>query len=144
MRKVFCCLAIIALMVAPSFAKIQQIGNLTADVPSGWNATQKGSVTVISHNSGKASVSVAVNSLGEASLTDIAERLYTQMGGEDLEQDSDGDYTFTFTDINGTAGLVILTDSGEGRYILMSVSGYGDAGVDDEIDEIIDSLDWDD
>ena len=144
MRKVFCCLAIIALMVAPSFAKIQQIGNLTADVPSGWIAEQKGSVTVIRHNSGKASVSVAVNSLGEASLTDIAERLYTQMGGEDLEQDSDGDYTFTFTDINGTAGLVILTDSGEGRYILMSVSGYGDAGVDDEIDEIIDSLDWDD
>ena len=144
MRKVLCCVALIALMIMPSFGRERRIGNLIADIPSGWTAQQKGSVTVISHESGKASVSVAVNSLGEASLTDIAERLYTQMSGEDLEQDSDGDYTFTFTDINGLEGLVILTDSEDGRYILMSVSGYGDGGFDDEIDGIIDSLDWED
>lgn len=144
MKKVFFCAVIVAVMIVPSFARVRQIGNLVADIPSGWTAEQKGSVTVISHESGKASVSVAVNSLGEASLTDIAERLYTQMSGEDLEQDEDGDYTFTFTDINGLEGLVILTDSEDGRYILMSVSGYGDGGFDDEIDKIIDSLDWED
>ena len=145
MRKILFCVALVAIMAAPSFANIQQIGNLTADVPSGWTAEQKGSVIVISHTASKASVSVAVNSLGRASLTDIAERLYTQMGGEDLEQDEDGDYSFSFTDINGSAGFVILTDSEDGRYILMSVSGHGKSSeLDDEIDKIIDSLDWDD
>ena len=87
MRKLFCCVILIALMIVPSYGKERRIGNLIADIPPGWTAEQKGSVIVISHNASKASISVAVNSLGRASLSDIAERLYTQMDGDNLEQD---------------------------------------------------------
>ena len=145
MRKFFLCVTIIMAMCIPSAAKVQTVGSLTADIPAGWSAEQQGSVTVIKSITRNASVSVAVNPLGEASLTDIAEQLYIQMSGSNLEQDSDGDYTFTYTSTSGANGLAILTDSGEGRYILISVSGYGNSeAVNDEIDAIVDSLDWND
>ena len=145
MRKIFICVTIIMAFCVPAAAEVQTVGNLTADIPAGWSAEQQGSVTVIKSITRNASVAVAVNPLGEASLTDIAEQLYIQMSGSNLEQDSDGDYTFTYTSTSGAKGLAILTDSGEGRYILISVSGYGNSeSVNDEIDAIVDSLEWND
>ena len=144
MRRIFLAVAAIIVSVVPAMGEIQRYGSLTADVPSGWTVEQQGTVTVIKSLTSNASVAVAVNSLGEASLTDIAEHLYIQMGGENLEQDSDGDYTFTYKNTSGADGMAILTDSGEGRYILMSVSGYENKELQGEIDAIIDSLDWDD
>ena len=64
------------------------------------------------------------------------------MNGNSLEEDSDGDYTFRYKSTSGAEGIVILTDSGEGRYILISVSGIENEGIHDEFDRIIDSLDW--
>lgn len=144
MRRIFLAVVAIIVSVVPAMGEIQRYGSLTADVPSGWTVEQQGTVFLIKSLTKNASVAVAVNSLGEASLTDIAERLYIQMGGENLEQDSDGDYTFTYTNTSGAGGMAILTDSGEGRYILMSVTGYENEELQGEIDAIIDSLDWND
>ena len=144
-RKILLCMVAIMVLAVPAMGETRHYGSLTADIPSGWTVEQQGSVTVIKSLSKNASIAVAVNSLGDASLTDIAEHLYIQMSGQNLEQDEDGDYTFTFTNTSGAEGLAILTDSQEGRYILMSVTGYGnDEALNDEIDKIIDSLDWDD
>lgn len=145
MRKIILSIALIMVSIIPAIGEVQHYGPLTANVPSGWTVEQQGSVTVIKSLSNNASIAVAVNSLGDAALTDIAEHLYIQMSGKNLEQDEDGDYTFTFTNTSGAEGLAILTDSHEGRYILMSVTGYGnDEALNDEIDKIIDSLDWND
>ena len=145
MRKIILSIVLIIVSIIPAIGEVQRYGSLTADVPSGWTVEQQGSVTVIKSLSNNASIAVAVNSLGDATLTDIAEHLYIQMSGKNLEQDEDGDYTFTFTNTSGAEGLAILTDSQEGRYILMSVTGYGnDEALNDEIDRIIDSLDWND
>ena len=145
MRRIFLCLVLIMVSAFPATGEVRKYGSLTADVPSGWTVEQQGSVTVIKSLTDNASIAVAVNTLGEATLTDIAEHLYIQMSGKNLEQDEDGDYMFTFTNTSGAEGLAILTDSHEGRYILMSVTGYGnDEALNDEIDKIIDSLDWDD
>ena len=150
MRKIILSIALIVVSIIPAIGEVQHYGPLTADVPSGWTVEQQGSVIVIKSLSNNASIAVAVNSLGDASLTDIAEHLYIQMSGKNLEQDEDGDYTFTFTNTSGAEGLAILTDSQEGRYILMSVTGYGTTkygngeALNDEIDRIIDSLDWND
>ena len=144
-RKILLCMVAIMVLAVPAMGETRHYGSLTADIPSGWTVEQQGSVTVIKSLSKNASIAVAVNSLGDASLTDIAEHLYIQMSGQNLEQDEDGDYTFTFTNTSGAEGLAILTDSQEGHYILMSVTGYGnDEALNDEIDKIIDSLDWDD
>ncbi|MBQ3446682.1 MAG: hypothetical protein IJG37_03450 [Synergistaceae bacterium] len=144
MRKIFLTVAAIIVSVVPAMGEIQRYGSLTADVPPGWTLEKQGSVFVIKSLTKNASVAVAVNSLGEASLTDIAERLYTQMGGSNLERDSDGDYSFIYTNTSGAVGMAIITDSGEGRYILMSVTGYENEELQGEIDAIVDSLDWDD
>lgn len=143
-RKAIILAVIGGLLCVPATGEIQRYGSLTADVPSGWTLEKQGSVFLIKSLTKNASVAVAVNSLGEASLTDIAERLYIQMNGSNLEQDPDGDYTFTYTNTSGAGGMAILTDSGEGRYILMSVTGYENEELQGEIDAIIDSLDWDD
>ena len=136
------CTALILLLSVPAFGSIEHFGALSVEVPSGWTAEQQGSVTIIRKLSDNSSVAVAVNSKGSASLSDIAEHLYTQMNGNSLEEDSDGDYTFRYKSTSGAEGIVILTDSGEGRYILISVSGIENEGIHDEFDRIIDSLDW--
>ena len=144
MRRLFMLITIFISVNSQAMAAIQTIGNLTADIPAGWSAEQQNSVTVIKSLTRNASIAVAVNPLGEASMTDIAEHLYIQMSGKNLTQDSDGDYTFTYTTTSGAEGFAILTNSGDGRYILMSISGYGNQAVNDEIDAIIDSLEWND
>jgi len=91
-----------------------------------------------------ASVTVAVNPMGEASLGEIAGRLCEQMNGHDLERDSEGDYTFLFTNHAGAGCFALLTDAEDGRYILLSASGVDSCSNNEcsEIEAVIDSLEW--
>ncbi len=141
-RKAVLCVAVVVLLSVPAMGRVQIFGPLSVEVPSGWTAERQGSVTVIKNAGENASVSVAVNSKGEATLTDITERLYVQMNGTGLEQDEDGDYTFQFESLAGTESFAIITDSGDGRYILISVTGYKNENVQEDLDAIVDSLDW--
>ena len=141
-RKAVLCVAFVVLLSVPAMGRVQTFGPLSVEVPSGWTAERQGSVTVIKNAGENASVSVAVNSKGEATLTDITERLYVQMNGTGLEQDEDGDYTFQFESLAGAESFAIITDSGDGRYILISVTGYKNENVQEALDAIVDSLDW--
>ena len=65
------------------------------------------------------------------------------MSGENLEQDEDGDYTFTFTNLAGGESLAMIT-GGDGYYLVLSMTGYNIDGIEDDLNTIIDSLDYED
>lgn len=144
MRKIFLCMALILALNVTASAGVKNFGPLSVEVPRGWTASQQGSATVIKSSRSNASVTVAVNPMGEASLRDIAGKLCEQMNGHDLERDSDGDYTFFFTNHAGAECFAILTASDDGRYILLSASGFNSCNNNEcsDIEAIIDSLEW--
>ena len=134
---------LVMVMVSQASAKIQRFGHFRVNVPSGWSAALQGQTLLVKSESVNASVAVAFAEMGEASFTDIVERLYTQMNGEDLEEDSDGDYIFMFTNLAGGRSFAIIT-GGEGYYLVLSVTGFEFDEVHDDIEAILDSVDWED
>ena len=138
MRKVFISLIIFLVMASESVAGFK------VRVHSGWIREDSGSTMVIKSLNTNASVAVAFNSMGGAALTDIAERLYIQMKGTDLAQDSDGDYNFNFVNNSGAQGFVMVTGE-ENYYLVISASGFqDDEKIQDDISSILDSLDYED
>ena len=142
-RKIFLCTLIILALAGQVNAGTQRFGNYVVNVPSGWTGELQGQTLVVKSDSVNASVAVAFAETGEASFTDIVERLYIQMSGENLEQDEDGDYTFTFTNLAGGESLAMIT-GGDGYYLVLSMTGYNIDGIEDDLNTIIDSLDYED
>ncbi|MBQ7560147.1 MAG: hypothetical protein IJT20_07890 [Synergistaceae bacterium] len=146
-KKFFFALTIIFILafifVSTANAKPESFGNFRAEVPHGWSGGLQGSTLVIKHENGNASLAVAFNKMGEASLTDIAERLYIQMDGRDLEQDDDGDYSFSFVNSAGAESIALLT-GGDGYYLVISMSGFEDDALQKDFEKILDSIDWED
>ena len=138
MRKIFISLIIFLVMTSQALAAFK------VNLPSGWIRHDSANTMVIKSLNTNASVVVAINSMGEADLTDIAERLYVQMGGTDLAQDEDGDYYFNFVNNSGAAGFVMLTNDKD-NYLAISVTDYKDnEKIQDDITQILDSLDYED
>ena len=123
-RKIFLYMIVILVMamVSQASAKIQKFEHFSVNVPTGWSAELQGQTLLVKSKRMNASVAVAFAETGGASLSDIAERLYTQMEGEDIERDSDGDYTFTFTNLAGGRSFAIITGTEE-YYLVLSVTG---------------------
>lgn len=141
MKKFFCVFLFILFFSSVSYAKPETFGNFRAEIPYGWTGGLQGSTLVIKHENGIASLAVAFNKMGEASLTDIAERLYIQMDGRDLEQDEDGDYSFSFVNSAGAESIALLT-GGDGYYLVISMSGFEDDALQKDFEKILDSIDW--
>lgn len=139
MRKVFISLIIFLVMASESLAGFK------VTLPSSWIRQDSGSTMVIKSLKTNVSITASLNPTGGADFMDIVELLYIQMRGTDLEQDSEGDYTFNFTDSAGTEGVVIIT-SAEDYYSVITVSGLqdDDKKIQDDIDKILDSLEYDD
>lgn len=140
-KKFFLALMFVLIFASIAGAKPQAFGNFRAEVPVGWTGGLQGSTLVIKHENGNASLAVAFNKMGEASLTDIAERLYIQMDGRDLEQDDDGDYSFSFVNSAGAESIALLT-GGDGYYLVISMSGFEDDALQKDFEKILDSIDW--
>ncbi|MBQ6775118.1 MAG: hypothetical protein IJP53_01545 [Synergistaceae bacterium] len=142
-RKIFLCALMLLVLASAALARPQAFGNFRAEIPAGWSGDLQGSTLVIKNDTAKASLAVAFNEMGEASLTDIVERLYVQMDGRDLEQDDDGDYNFSFVNMAG-AESVALISGGDGYYLVVSMSGFEDEALHDDFETILDSIDWED
>ena len=142
-RKLLLCTLIIIALVSPACARVQRFGHFRADIPAGWTGELQGSTLVIKSDYVNASLAVAFAEMGEASLTDIVERLYIQMKGQNLEQDEDGDYMFTFTNLAGAESMAIVMGE-DGYYLVLSMTGYDNEEVQDEMMQIMDSIDYDD
>ena len=141
MRKVFVSLVIFLVMASESLAGFK------VTLPSSWIRQDSGSTMVIKSLNTNASVTASINSTEGSDFTDIVERLYIRMGGTDLEEDEDGDYTFNFEDGSGTAGFVMVTSS-EDYYFVISVSGLDEGEynkkLQEDINKILESLDYED
>ena len=143
-RKVFVCALLIFVMISQAHARVQRFGHFRVNVPSGWSGELQGQTLIVKSKSANASIAVAFAETGEASFSDIVERLYVQMGGENLEEDSDGDYTFTFKNLAGGESFAIITGSDEGYYLVLSVTGYDNDDLKEDLEAIMDSVDWED
>ena len=84
----------VLLLAGGTYAGVREFDHFSADVPPGWSAEQQGATVVMKAVSSDVSLSIAVAKMGEASLKDIANKLYEQLGGVDLEKDEDGDFVF--------------------------------------------------
>ena len=88
--------SLILAMALPINANTQGFGNFSVNVPSGWKGELQGQALIVKSQSVNASAAVAFAQMGGASFTDIVERLYIQMNGENLQQD-DGSLTIHVT-----------------------------------------------
>jgi len=127
---------------------VQKFDYFSVKVPEGWTAQQQGATVVMKSSGSDASLSIAFATRGAASFDQIANRHCEQMKGSDLTRDdSDGSYTFQYTNTAGIDCFAVLlnaADSGEdtGFYMVMAVSGYDQEEA--VIDEIMDSVEFDD
>ena len=143
MHRLLLSVVMLLVIVHSACADVQKFGNIIVDVPSGWEGSLQGSALVVKSQTKNASIAIAFNKMGNADLTDIVERLYTQMGGENLEQDSDGDYSFTFKNLGG-ADSIALVGGSDGYYIVVSITGFQDESLHEDMERIIDSIDYED
>ncbi|MBQ7197005.1 MAG: hypothetical protein IJS40_06305, partial [Synergistaceae bacterium] len=63
--------------------------------------------------------------------------------GRDLEQDEDGDYSFSFVNTAGAESVALVTGN-EGYYLVISMSGFEDENLTSDFEKILDSIDWED
>ncbi len=142
-RRIFLCAVMILVLAFQASAKTQKFGHFRVDVPSGWKGELQGQTLLVKSESVNASVAVAFAEMGEASFTDIVERLYIQMKGTNLEQDEDGDYSFTFKNLAGGESFAIVTGE-DGYYLVLSLTGYDNEEIQGDLETIMDSIDFED
>lgn len=140
-RRIFLCTLIVIVLASQAPAKTQRFGHFKVDVPSGWTGELQGQTLLVKSDSVNASLAVAFAEMGEASLTDIVERLYIQMKGDNLQQDEDGDYSFTFRNLAGGESIALVMGD-DGYYLVLSLTGYDDESVQEELEAIMDSVDF--
>ena len=140
-KKFLLSVILVSVLICPAFAKIQRFKFCSVNVPKNWTAEQQGATLVIKSNKSNASLSLAVSSMGEASLGDIAKRLSRQLNGENFEKDNDGDYSFTYKDMAGVENYVLITDFNDGRYGLLAFCFENDKDYE-TISKIMDSIEY--
>lgn len=142
-RRIFLCAVMVLALAFQASAKTQKFGHFRVDVPSGWKGELQGQTLLVKSESVNASVAVAFAEMGEASFTDIVERLYIQMKGDNLQQDEDGDYSFTFKNLAGGESFAIVTGE-DGYYLVLSLTGYDNEEIQEDLETIMDSIDFED
>ena len=136
----FCVIFFIAASIS---AEVQKFDKFSVDVPSDWTVEQNDAELMLKSQSTDASVSISLNKTDGEELSDIAERLYLKFNGDDFEQDSDGDYSFNFTNVSGDDSVALITGN-ENYYILFSISGFDDEKAENDLQKILSTIDWDD
>ena len=112
-------------------AEVRDFEFFSIDVPKNWTAEQQGaSLVTIKSTKTKSSISLALSSKGEASIEEIAKKLYEQLKGYELEKDEDGDFSFYYEDTAGLDNFIYIVDL-EDQYIL--ASSYAENEKDDDI-----------
>ena len=140
-RKIILSFLTLFLFFGNAFAEIQKFDHFSVDVPEGWDANLQDSTLVVKSRNVDASITVAFNQMGDAELSDIAERLYIQMDGTDLEEDEDGDYIFNFRNPAGSDSVALITGE-ENYYLVLSITGFNEESVQKDIEKILDTIDW--
>ena len=135
------CVLILIFGISSAYANVQTFDHFSVDVPVGWDADLQDSTLIIKSRSTDASITVAFNQMDNEDFTDIVERLYLQMDGTDLEQDEDGDYSFNFRNLAGVDSVALITGAEE-YYLVLSITGFDDESVQKDLEQILDTIDW--
>ena len=126
-----------------AFAEIQKFDHFSVDVPEGWDSDLQGTTLIVKSKNKNASVEVAFNKMGDTDLADIAERLYIEMDGTDLEEDEDGDFLFNFVNPAGVDSVALIMGA-EGYYLVLSITGFDDESIQKDLEKILDTVNWND
>ncbi|MBQ9565409.1 MAG: hypothetical protein IJU98_07480 [Synergistaceae bacterium] len=128
-------------LCAAVHAEMRDFETLSLLVPDGWTAEQQGTTIVMKAASSDVSLSLASGKLGEASLEDVARRLYEQLGGVDFEEDEEGDFYFEYRDTAGVQSGVWVYAGDEEEYLVLASSG-GDKPGGEQIETIVSSIQY--
>ena len=141
MKKFLYSLFVILIFASAVFADPQTFGNFRAEIPSNWTGELQNSTLIIKNENKNASISIEFHKIGEASLSEIVENLCTKMDGRDLEQDDDGDYSFSFVNSDGIENIALVT-CGDDYYLLIFMNGFEDNSLEKDFEKILHSIDW--
>lgn len=141
-RKIFACVIISLMMISQASAKLQKFNNISVNVPDGWNVKQQGASLVLKSKNAEASIEISYNRIAGEQLSDVVERIYIEREGVDLEQDDDGDYSFSFKNPSGSENIALITGTND-YYLLVSMTGFENEAIQGDLQTILESIDWD-
>ena len=102
----------------------QTFGPISVVVPSGWQVTEEETQLTFTAPGDAAVVSVIMDELEGHTVKEIAEGVAASLNGSAPVADSDGDFTFTFTNEHGVdAYAVVSGDEAQDFFILWFVVG---------------------
>ena len=134
-------LAVLAVVLAvfsaaTAFAKVQDFGAYTVDVPAGWTATPDGNTVGIVKDDNSAAISITYDKLDGATVEKMADAYLEALGGKNPSVNGEI-YTFTTTNANGVDSECYVYGDNK-NYALIVVTGRENAPQ--EVGAILDSM----
>ena len=142
MRKILVCLILSLMLIPQAYAELKKFDRVSVNVPNDWSAEQKDESVILKSSNAEAFVEIFIAKLNDELLSDVVEKLYIEREGVDLEQDDDGDYSFSFKNSSGSESIALITGTDD-YYLLVSMAGFEDETVQKDLETILESIDWD-
>ena len=130
------------MMISQASAQLQKFNNISVNVPEGGSTEQQGANLILKSGNGASSIAILFNKLGKTQLSDIVEKLYIEREGVDLEEDDDGDYSFSFKNPSDSESIALITGTDD-YYLVVSMTGFEDEAIQGDLQTILESIDWD-
>ena len=140
-RKIFVCVIISLMLISQAWGVVKKFELFSVDVPPSWLTEQQNKTLILKSGDGLASISVSLEKVDKQELSDVVEKLYLEREGVDLEQDDDGDYSFSFKDSSGNENIALIT-GGDDYYLLVTMAGFENEALQGDIETILGSIDW--
>ena len=140
-RKIFVCLIMSLMLISQASAELQKFDRVSVNVPKGWHAEQQRNTVVLKSANSEASMEILLAEIGDSELSDVVEKLYIEREGVDLEEDDDGDYSFSFKDSSGAESIALITGT-DNYYLLVSMTGFENESIQPDLESILESIDW--
>ena len=145
-RKIFVFLfgVVISLMlISQAYAELKKFDRVSVNIPNGWSADQNEKTVILKSNKAEASIEISLAEIdNDSELSDIVEKLYIERDGVDLEQDDEGDYSFSFKNSSGSESIALITGTDD-YYLLVSMTGFENESIQPDLETILESIDWD-
>ena len=131
---------ILMLMASSAFGKTIDTKYFTMKIPEGWHGEKLSSTSIqLTRDDETASVLIKVGEMGKKTIDEIAKSTAKKYSAEDLEQDEDGTYSFTFEEDGKTKIGMLDTLNDEICMLLIEYAENEEAL--DSIDEVRDGFD---
>ena len=133
LKILFLALILAIYVCVAAFAAPMEFSMFTVEVPEGWSAQEKGTTVVISALDDSAVVTVTLDTMGGASLEEIADMFAQELDGSEPLLEA-GVYRFNFINEQGMDSVMLIAGNGN------NFTAIGIAGDNPEVEIILDSL----